>query len=129
MKKKSTEEISVSKDPIGQAGLNVREIGLIKIMVPQEWADYERREITNGDYFTLIGAVTYARKIAASETPLLKVIDRAHAAAAKYSNQQARYFQYAGFETGNKAHDRANHWWQEFETQMAKLRRGLRGES
>ena len=35
-------------------------------MAPREYEDYLRNEITNGDYFTLIEALDYARKLVAA---------------------------------------------------------------
>jgi hypothetical protein len=54
---------------------------------------------------------------------LIRLIDRAHAAAAKAINATTRQHQYAGFETGRKAAERANHWWSEFEKHMDELRK------
>ena len=39
---------------------------MVKIMAPREYEDYLRNEITNGDYFTLIEALDYARKLVAA---------------------------------------------------------------
>src|SRR4051794_35012794 len=117
---KYSRRVTMMSDPIAKANLTPREIALIKVMLPQEWEDYERREITNGDYWKLIDAAGYARKLAPLETPLLKLVDRAHTAAARTVNATERSMQRPGTETGRKARERADHWWKEFESLLSQ---------
>ena len=119
----------MNNDPLAKTQLTQRQAALVKIMAPQQWADYyERKQIANGEYFTLVEVVTYAIRITKAEGDLLKLLFKAQAAAAKHSNATTRYHQYAGFETGRKAHERADHWWNEFQRLMSEMERIARGE-
>jgi hypothetical protein len=118
----------MSDDVIAKYNLTPTQIALVKAMAPQEWADYEKREITNNDYGTLVQAAIFARRLDAQPDYLLKLLDRAHTTARRHSNALTRYHQRPDTETGRKAHERAEHWWDEFESLMNQIRSALRAD-